>query len=146
METRIDHKQLINLLDGFYKCRQCNRISPYASSVRHIQACDWKEVEDISLFDIESQKYFDLLEIEDYYKGKTEDSTLLHRKKYNVNVNATFPSLMLSRLVNRISEQKFIIKRIDNELNSTFFIESEEIRTIKDVIPLKRLECLEVVY
>lgn len=135
----------LNLQDGYYKCKVCNKISPLQSMVKHSKSCDNYDIdEDIKPFDKEVQKLLDLKDILHYYQNKKDVSDLAHRRRNNVNVMSTFPYIMIKRIEDQIKEQTKIVKILDTKLHSMPSLEATEIRTIKDCVPLKRIENLEL--
>lgn len=148
METRHkNHHQLLNLQNGYYRCVECGKTAPLLTMSKHSNICDWNEKEDITPYDIEIQKYIDLVDIRDYYLNTPKKLESEHIKNNKVHIMAQFPSMMVKRLNESIKEQMFVCRQIDHrEHTHPNQIERVEIKTIKDMVKLKRLECLSEIY
>jgi hypothetical protein len=141
------HPQLLNLLDGYYKCRECGKIAPFMTMSKHSNVCDWNEQQDINPYDVEVQKYLDLVDVRDYYLNGSKELKSVHIKFNKVHIMSQFPHVMVKRLSESIKDQMFICRQIDNrEHTHANQIERVEVKTIRDMIKMKRLEDLEVVY
>jgi hypothetical protein len=142
-----NHPQLLDLLDGYYKCRECGKIAPFMTMSKHSNVCDWNEQQDINPYDVEVQKYLDLVDVRDYYLNNPKKLESEHIKNNKVHIMAQFPSMMVKRLSESIKEQMFVCRQIDSrEHTHANQIERVEVKTIRDMVKMKRLEDLEVVY
>ena len=141
METRnIKYPQLIDLLDGYFMCAGCKKIAPIISLSKHVSFCDVEQDDDITVYDKEVQSYFDILLTIDYYHNpKVTDYSV--RRHLKAHVMSSFPHIMLERLSNKLKEQKFVTRQIDHrEHTHPSSIEKTEIKVIRDMIPLKRID------
>jgi hypothetical protein len=141
------HPQLLDLLDGYYKCRECGKIAPIHTMSKHHNICDWSDKEDIDVYDAEVQKMYDLHELRDYYMQEKKRLNSEHIKRNQVHIMSQFPDLMVRRLEERIKEQKVVCWTLDRQLHThPNQMEVEEIKTIRDLIPMKIVDDLSVVY
>ena len=132
--------KIIELGDGYWMCRGCKKVAPIHTMSKHQSFCDVFQDEDLTPYDQELTKYFDLLLTIDYYhKPKRTDYSV--RRHLKAHVMSSFPHIMLERLSNKLKEQKFVTRQIDHrEHTHPSSIEKTEIKVIRDMIPLKRID------
>jgi hypothetical protein len=140
------HNSIIDLLDGYFMCRACKKVAPKHTMSKHSTYCDIEVEQDLTTYDKELTRYFDLLLIIDYYHNPKPTNHAI-RKRIGGSVTASFPDIMIRKLKEKVREQMFVCRQIDhNQHTHPSHIEKEEILTIKNCIKLKRLECLSEIY
>ena len=141
------HPQLLDLLDGYYKCLECGKIAPIHTMSKHSNVCEWNEQQDINPYDVEVQKYLDLVDVRDYYFNGSKELKSVHIKFNKVHIMSQFPDVMVKLLSESIKEQMFVCRQIDHrEHTHPNQIERVEVKTIRDMVKLKRIECLSEIY